>query len=542
MAYIKVKDLNFTYPNESKKALKNINLEINRGDYITVCGRSGCGKTTLLKQLKPALTPQGKREGEVLFEGEPILKLEPLEAAEKIGYVMQDIDEQIVTDKVWHELSFGLENLGRQPNRMRASVAEMAAYFGLSELFDKEIHKLSGGQKQLLNLASVMAMHPEVLILDEPTAQLDPISASDLLGTIRRLNLELGITVIITEHRLEEIFPVSDKVIVMDEGEIIFDGSPHDAGRLLYETKNEFFEALPSPVRLFYSLNLPDTYPCPLTVREGRALLNRLACKNKLNLSLNAADEKPEVKKETAIELKSVWLRYEKKGEDILKGINLRIDRGLIYALVGANGSGKSTLLKAISKILKPYKGRIYVNGELSMLPQDPKALFVKQSIREELEEMLESSLALKYEREVELKGSENVPLHPDALRAAKLCRLENLLTRHPYDVSVGEQERAALAKVLMTRPDILLIDEPTKGMDAAFKKHFAHILKDLKNMGVTILMVSHDIEFCAEYADRAGLIFDGEITAEDSPGAFFAENFFYTTSMAKMMRGIDVR
>ena len=250
MAHFHIENLTFSYPGSAVPTLDGVSLDIEKGEFLLLCGRSGSGKTTLLRQLKPALAPYGKRQGEILFDGKPIGELTSREQAEKIGFVMQDPQEQIVTDKVWHELAFGLENLGCDPAVMRLRVAEMASFFGIQDWFHREVAELSGGQKQLLNLASVMAMQPEVLILDEPTSQLDPISAGDFLNTLKKINRELGTTIVITEHRTEDIFPAADRVAVMEAGRLTFLGSPREVGLALCRSGSPLFSALPAPVRV----------------------------------------------------------------------------------------------------------------------------------------------------------------------------------------------------------------------------------------------------------------------------------------------------
>ena len=537
MAQFEIRDLSFSYPAaKGKKSLDAVSLSIERGEYIVLCGRSGSGKTTLLRQLKTVLAPHGKKAGQVLFCGVPLEDVSDRDQASRIGYVMQDPDDQIVTDKVWHELAFGLESLGTDQKTMRGRVAEMACYFGIADWFHKDVATLSGGQKQLLNLASIMAMQPEVLILDEPTSQLDPIAASDFLNTVRKINTELGTTVIITEHRLEDIFPHADRAIVMDDGKIIADGRPRDIGRLLHEKKNDMFAAMPTPVRVFYSA-LGDAahdnaQSCPLTVREGRTWLSRAFPQPPAGGVLEAEKFNDEVE-DPALSLKELWFRYEKDSPDILRGVSAEVPKGSLYAIVGGNGAGKSTTLKAVCGILKPYRGKIKVFGKpfekytsqelykgcLAMLPQDPKSLFVKKTVREDLEEMN--------------KDKEKV------LAMAKLCQIEGLLENHPYDLSGGEQQRAAMAKVLLTEPRLLLLDEPTKGIDSFFKETLAGILADLKAKGLTIIMVSHDVEFCARYADLVSMFFDGQVLTTDSPRRFFGSNSFYTTAANRMSRHV---
>ena len=531
MAHFEIKNLTFSYAAaKGKHSLENVSLTIEQGEFLVLCGKSGSGKSTLLRQLKTVLTPNGKRTGEILFRGVPLKQVSDREQSEKIGFVMQNPDDQIVTDKVWHELAFGLESLGCDQKTMRGRVAEMACYFGIQDWFHRDVATLSGGQKQLLNLASIMAMQPEVLILDEPTSQLDPIAASDFLNTVRKINTELGTTVIITEHRLEDIFPYADRAVVMDRGRVIADDAPGKVGQLLFEQSNPMFAAMPTPVRVYYGAG--GTGESPLTVRQGRSWLSR-RFPNRPEKDAIAAPPLPEEVKDPALVLKELWFRYEKDSPDILRGVSAEIPSGSLYAILGGNGAGKSTTLKAISGICRPYRGKVTLFGKpvdkyksselfhgcLAMLPQDPKSLFVKKTVREDLSEMTKDKSSLE--------------------RIAALCQITELLDSHPYDLSGGEQQRAALAKVLLTNPRLLLLDEPTKGIDSFFKETFAGILADLKKQGITIVMVSHDVEFCARYADVVSMFFDGQILTTDTPRRFFGSNSFYTTAAHRMSRHI---
>ena len=531
MAHFEIKDLTFSYASaKGRHSLENVSLTIEQGEFLVLCGKSGSGKSTLLRQLKTVLTPNGKRTGEILFRGVPLKQVSDREQSEKIGFVMQNPDDQIVTDKVWHELAFGLESLGCDQKTMRGRVAEMACYFGIQDWFHRDVATLSGGQKQLLNLASIMAMQPEVLILDEPTSQLDPIAASDFLNTVRKINTELGTTVIITEHRLEDIFPYADRAVVMEKGRVIADDTPGKVGQLLFEQANPMFAAMPTPVRVYYGAG--GTGESPLTVRQGRSWLSR-RFPNRPEKDAIAAPPLPEEVKDPALVLKELWFRYEKDSPDILRGVSAEIPSGSLYAILGGNGAGKSTTLKAISGICRPYRGKVTLFGKpvdkykslelfhgcLAMLPQDPKSLFVKKTVREDLSEMTRDKSSIE--------------------RIAALCQITELLDSHPYDLSGGEQQRAALAKVLLTEPKMLLLDEPTKGIDSFFKETFAGILSDLKKQGITIVMVSHDVEFCARYADVVSMFFDGQVLTTDTPRRFFGSNSFYTTAAHRMSRHI---
>ena len=532
MAHFEIRDLTFSYPSSEKESLKHVSLSVEQGEYIVLCGRSGSGKTTLLRHLKTVLAPHDTRTGEILLNGTPIDEVSHYDQSSKIGFVMQYPDDQIVTDKVWHELAFGLESLGTDQKTMRLRVAEMASYFGIQGWFHKDVTELSGGQKQLLNLASIMAMQPEVLILDEPTSQLDPIAASDFLNTVRKINIELGTTIIITEHRLEDIYHAADRVVVMDDGAVIADDTPRAVGAQLHREGHEMFAALPAPVRVFYGSGAEGD--CPLTVREGRSWLTETFADRtvaKASLPDEPETDEDEDEKNAVLRVKEAWFRYEKDSPDIMCGVNFTVPRGQLYAIVGGNGAGKSTTLKAICGICPIYRGRIEVFGKdqkkyksrelfkncLAMLPQDPKSLFVKKTVQEELEEMTHDGEKIR--------------------ETAEICEITDLLGSHPYDLSGGEQQRAALAKVLLTEPQLLLLDEPTKGIDNFFKVKFAAILARLKERGITIVMVSHDIEFCAEYADRVSMFFDGQILTSDTPRRFFRKNSFYTTAANRMSR-----
>ena len=531
MAHFQIEDLSFSYPTaKGKKSLDGVSLSIEKGEYVVLCGKSGSGKTTLLRQMKSVLAPHGRKNGEILFNGVPLDRVSQRDQSSKIGYVMQNPDDQIVTDKVWHELAFGLESLGCDQKTMRARVAEMACYFGIQDWFHRDVANLSGGQKQLLNLASIMAMQPEVLILDEPTSQLDPIAASDFLNTVRKINIELGTTVIITEHRLEDIFPYADRAIVMDGGKVIADDTPRKIGKLLWEQKSDMFAAMPTPVRVFYGAD--GMGDCPLTVRDGRNWLSREFTSEPVHKT-TPAEVLPDEIENPALSLKELWFRYEKDSPDILRGVSAKVPVGSLYAIVGGNGAGKSTTLKAICGICRPYRGSVKVFGKpvnkyksaelfggcLAMLPQDPKSLFVKKTVREDLEEMSKDKALIG--------------------EIAATCQIEKLLDSHPYDLSGGEQQRAALAKVLLTQPKLLLLDEPTKGIDSFFKETFAKILKQLQSKGITIVMVSHDVEFCAKYADMVSMFFDGQMLTTDTPRRFFGNNSFYTTAANRMSRHV---
>ena len=515
------KNVDFTYPEGEKKALSNVSFTVQQGEFVILCGPSGCGKSTLLRHLKSCLTPHGLFTGEIRYQGTLLSELSQREQAERIGYVLQSPENQVVTDKVWHELAFGLESLGYDTPTIRRRVAEIAAFFGIENWFYKDVTELSGGQKQLLSLASVMAMQPGVLVLDEPTAQLDPIAAADFLALLGKINRELGTTIILTEHRLEEAFPFATRIIVMDEGTIVCDDKPENVGLQLKDKGSGMFLAMPTAMRIWAAVE--TKLDCPMTVRDGSSFLSQRVAEEAL---LPLAEKDPPVYPEDiTLECEDLWFRYEKDSPDVVKGFSLKLRKGEFYAILGGNGAGKSTTLKVISGLRSAYRGDVRLQGKLGHLPQNPQTLFVKRTVREDLYEVFRGQKIPRQQQDSQVA------------RIVDLCGLREFLDRHPYDISGGEQQRTALAKVLLTAPDILLLDEPTKGFDAEFKVTFALILRRLIAQGTTILMVSHDVPFCAEYAHKCGLFFDGSIVAEGTPREFFSGNSFYTTPANRMAR-----
>lgn len=568
MNLVEIKDFGFSYPESSRKVLEHVNLNIKEGTLNVIMGRSGCGKSTLLRQLKSVLAPAGEKEGEILYRNIPLRDTDHRTQSQEIGFVMQNPDNQIVTDKVWHELAFGLESLGYDNATIRLRVAEMASYFGIQKWFYKNVSELSGGQKQLLNLASVMAMHPSLLILDEPTSQLDPIAASDFLETVKKINRDIGTTVLLTEHRLQDIIPYADRVFVMDEGTLFLEGKPREIGTKLKEQHHGMFLSMPVPMQIYAGTDSALT--CPLTVSEGRQWIREYIeekgiKKEKIqqaNQRLEKQGEKNEnetagffghlkrQKENTppAIQMKDVWFRYEKDSPDVIQDLSLEVKKGEFYALVGGNGTGKSTTLSLLGRVHQPYSGRIYLDGKdlrsfsdrklycgyLGVMPQNPQSIFLKKTVLEDLYSVIggrkekpsnEYPISMKKEKAIE--------------GIVSLTHLEGLLERHPYDLSGGEQQRLALAKVLLLRPKILLMDEPTKGMDAEYKEELGSILKKLQSHGMTIFMISHDVEFVAEYADTTGLFFEGNVVTSKKTRDFFAGNNFYTTAANRMARGL---
>lgn len=536
MVNFKIEHFGFSYPETETAALKDINLTVEQGEFIVICGKSGSGKSTLLRMLKPELTPKGKSEGEILFFGKKKNSFSFRDSAENIGFILQNTEYQTVTHSVRSELAFGLENLGLDSNTIRLRIAEISAYFSLENIIDKKTDELSGGQKQLVCLASVVAMHPKVIILDEPTAQLDPIAAAAFFDTTQKLCRENGITVIITEHRLENVIPIADRVIIMDNGKIISDCEPEKISKELLNG-NEFMKnSMPFPMRLYAQIDASSKIP--LNVSQAHKMLESLADK-KLKYTVATRTEK-NISDNIAVEMKDVRYAYDKNGY-VLKNMNLKIRQGSFFAIMGANGSGKTTAISIMSGIIECKSGKIKIfgkdikkyketnlyNGMIAVLPQKCESLFAGNTVKEDFEYLLKNSGCKKSEIDGKIKA------------VAEFTQISGLMNRHPYDISGGELQRAALAMVLLKEPKIIFLDEPTKGMDNMFKKQFAKKINELCNNGVTVIMVSHDTEFCAEYCDECAMFFDGMCVSQENKYDFFAHNYFYTTIANKISRDI---
>lgn len=611
MKIIELKKLSFRYSGEDKKVLSDIDLAIEEGGFYVICGASGSGKSTLLRQLKTSLQPVGQRSGRILYYGRDLEEVSQYTQSAKIGFVFQNPDTQIVTDKVWHELAFGLESIGMPQDMIRVRVAEMASYFGIQNWFYQSTDTLSGGQKQLLNLASVMVMHPKVLLLDEPVSQLDPIAAADFMATVHKLHAEFGITVIMAEHSLEEVAAYVDEVIFMKEGRLIAKGKMEELGNILETHDPSMEEILTVPMqiargyeklqkkkedtafttndRIPYTVALGQKWMAqrfplakqeeikgfPFTKQEetekfafakqeeAQRFLGAkqeeagrfTSVKQKEKKSLPAKDPKKQNRGKRsfdgkkipfAIQCTELCYHYPQADVDVVDHLSLFVEEGAIFALMGGNGSGKTTTLHLLGGLLKPQKGTIEFfgrslakykekelrNGILGVLPQDPTTLFVRKTVEEDLYEVLEDQ---KEQNQIKtFFGETKQEIWQNVIA---LLGIEDLLKKHPYDLSGGEQQKAALAKVLLRQPAILLLDEPTKGLDAGSKKRLGELLVGLSQKKVTILMVSHDIEFCAKYATKTGLFFDGNIASMQDTKEFFVENHFYTTAANRMCR-----
>lgn len=543
-AVLSCEHVSFCYPRQTDNAIEDISFSIGEAEFVVLCGQSGCGKTTLLRHFKKNQIPFGTGSGKLYYRGSDLETMDDRESAARIGFVGQNPDTQLVTDKVWHELAFGLENLGVPGEQIRRRTAEIAQYFGMESWFRRPVSELSGGQKQLLNLASVVIMQPDVLLLDEPTAQLDPIGTGRFLDTLRRLNRDLGTAVLLSEQRLEEVVPMADRVLIMHQGHLVADAVPGQCAAKLEAYERDHNEALPIAsampvaVRVWKACHYRDEANSPVSIRQGKSWLAdhvRKTGQPGEPIKSAVSDRHPchtakRAVSETALFVDRLCFGYQ-KDQRVLEDFTMRVPKGMLYAVVGGNGSGKSTALKAIMGICKSRRGNVKAAGKIRFLAQNPKSLFTELTAAEELMAML-----LPENGGAGLKEADRTQRVGEMLSYLELTAQRE---QNPMDLSGGQQQRLALGKLLLTEPDILLLDEPTKGLDGAFKEKLAEFLKDLCSKGKTVVLVSHDMEFCARYADQCGLLFDGQLISEGETRAFFRENVFYTTAAQRMSRGV---
>ncbi len=593
MALIEFNNFSFAYMNsdgtESEvKSLDSINLEIDYGDFVLLCGPSGCGKTTLLTNLKKELMPAGRRSGEIKFNGKRIIDMDEISSACDIGYLFQNPDSQIVTDTVIQEIAFPLENIGLPTEEIRNRISEIVAFFGINDILHKNVNELSGGQKQLVNLCSLLVLRPQVLLLDEPMSQLDPIASYEFLSIVRRLNEEFSITVIMSEHKADSIFPFIDKAVFLKEGKIEFVDNAHNICSEVID--DEIFENyLPAVTKIYNSLSVK--YPSliklntPLSIREGRRCLNtihddliKISNDDVDSINLNHdnlhitnkkyhSQEKSGIldkislggNKNALISMNGIYFAYE-KGKLILKNVDFELEKGDFVSLIGGNGVGKSTFLQLLVGILKPIKGKVkYKKGiKLAYVHQNPMIHFSKDNVKEEfLESILESNLlnnnSVGFNKETYddllkmtneeftesylLNGLEFDSIEFKFKELIEFFDICDLIDKHPYDCSGGEQQKIVIVKALLQNADVLVLDEPTKGLDPISSKNLANILNSLRDNGITILMTSHDLDFVANNCKRCLMLFDKDIQIDDDPKVIFAENNFYTTFVNRMVK-----
>lgn len=516
MEALSITSFRFSYP-ESEPTLDALDWTLEQGALALLVGDTGSGKTTLLRCLKPELAPTGLRKGTLKVFGEEVRELDPLESAQYIGYVGQDPDNQIVCDNVWHELAFGMENIGIEQNLMRRRVAETSYFFGMEPWIDQSTATLSGGQKQLVCLASVLALRPKIILLDEPTAQLDPVAEKNFLHALFRINRELGITIVVATHTpyamsnyATSAFFLHDRKLQAISTESVSLLAGEQEKRFSSERRDPQSNDKPRPDISAQENKETDTSS------PGTFASEEPDSENLLN------DSPP-----YTIRLGEVYFGYERDRRPVLRNLSLAVREGSIHALVGGNGCGKSTLLRVIAGALRPQHGKVVnpYKAQQALLPQNPKALFVCDTLDEELREWQA------------LSGYSD----HDITRVVTLLHLENLLAHHPYDLSGGEQQLAAFAKVSLTHPQLLLLDEPTKGLDAHAKAVLAGQLVEFSRGGGTVILATHDLALVEQIADVVSFLFDGEIACTEPTGLFFVNNLFYRPEYPGMADDVNL-
>lgn len=505
---ISIKDLDFSYINVvrgecvKKQALKNINIDIYEGEILLIMGPSGSGKTTLLRNMKDEAIPFGEKTGEIKSE----------EDSRKIAIVFSNPETQLVTSSVLNDLALSMENLGYDNYTQKKRMSETVSFFGIEDLLHRVPDTLSGGQKQMITLCEQLMVRPNILLLDEPISQLDPISAVNFIDTLRRLNEELGITIVMTEHRPDEVISMAHRMVYMENGEILYSGTKEAVLKQLWtsdDTKQRDFIPVVSKCSLLLD---KETKPC-VTPKELKLMVSGM------DIKVDADLKKPglNLKSDVIIRLREIFFSYDRE-HFALRNLSLDVYKGEFLCVMGSNGSGKSTLLKVICGILKAYMGSVKSKFEkIQFLPQDLNSFFTEDTIIEEtVFKGMDEDLYRKLVKELDLI---------------------DILYKHPYDLSGGEQQKAVLACILLRKPDMIIMDEPTKSMDPSLKHVVAKLLKE---SGATVMCATHDLEFAACYATRCVMLFNGEIAYSLEGREFFKENRYYTTSVSRAFRQID--
>ena len=525
---IEVRGLSFTYPGAEAPVLDGLDWSVPQGAFALLVGGTGSGKSTLLSLLKPEISPTGERAGELRVLGESVADMDVRTSAERVGYVFQDPENQIVCETVWHEMAFGLENLGLARDEMRRRVAETSYFFGLEDWLHRDTDTLSGGRKQLLSLAAVLALRPRVLLLDEPTSQLDPVAEKNFLHALFRVNRELGCTVVVATHQPRPMLEYATCAYRIEGGRVrevadmaslghregLFSGEVPGWGASR-RAKNGVFSSASG------KLGTLDPRAGALGAKKG--LKSGKSAEFEVQ-SLSQDDSGvpsragggrilQKMHGGSATTLSEGWFRYDRVSGWVLRGLDVTFSAGAVHAIVGGNGCGKSTMLSVLAKTARLQRGRM-VRGAASaaLLPQNPKALLVAETVRDEL---MEWASTCGYD-----EGAAQE-------RAAQLG-LDGLDARHPYDLSGGQRQLLALAKLLLISPELLLLDEPTKGLDLTSRRIIARALCKHAQAGGTVIMATHDLDFAEQVADDVAMMFDGEIACMEPPADFFADNVFY--------------
>ncbi len=554
MNILEIKNLNFNYV-DFPPLWENVNMQLEAGDFALLLGPSGSGKSCLMKHLIYKLAPYGNASGEILYKGQSLNSLSPYEHVKNIAYVSQNPDEQIVSESVWQELAFSLEQLGMPADKMRLRIAEVANFFGIQEWFWQKTNELSGGQKQILTLASAMVLKPEILVLDEADSNLDPVTRVSFLNILQRINVEMGTTILLSSHNWENTLDLANKVYYLNNQALRNFDSNRDFINFIYSEIPEEISALPTASQVSYQLQEISTNNVKTRQDLSKALVgNNLPSLRNLSAELNIENNEHSKGNNSAgqnlLEIKDLQFKYKKVGENILDHLNLSVPTKSICFILGGNGSGKSTLLKCIVEQLQ-YSGSIKINNvgntglktllpnrsskrpRISYLPQNTRLLFSADTILEEIRLAFEAVSKEDIPHLADIFAIELENFSPETLLIS--FGLGERMNFNPGDLSGGELQRAALALILLNKPQLLLLDEPSNNLAYNDIEHLSKILERLRNKGLTILAVSHDLEFASKIADSCALIFQGEIVSHAEPHRFFADNFFYTTDSCKI-------
>lgn len=473
MVLFETENLSFTYPKCDVKALDNINLIINKGDFLLLMGKTGCGKSTFLRLLKKEIAPYGNTDGHIINN------------SCYTGFVSQNPDVAFVSENVRGELAFALENAKMKNDDIAVKIGEVSSFFNLADILDKKICELSGGERAVVSIAAAMIVDVDALILDEPLAQLDPKATAQIISLLKRVNEELGVTVIMASHTCDGVVDFCDRLVIMEKGGILLNDSPD-----VLKNDDRALNYLPVYTSLFDKR--------PLTVKEAIPYADTLR-----EISLESAE-----KTETAVKIKNVTFAYGKKEKDIFSGLCFAAYKGRIHSVIGANGSGKTTLLKLIAGIKKAYSGKVKVNGRVAYMPQNPQFLFTQDTVAQEIKK-----------------------------ETAKRFGLSDYMNHHPYDLSGGQMQKLALAILSQQDFDILLLDEPSKALDTFSKKELMDYIKTLKENGKTVIIVSHDLDFAGDISDYVSFLSDSIITITGERRRVFSGLNYYTTQIRRITR-----
>lgn len=519
---IELQDVSYTYPGSEAAVLKDLSLEVKEGEFILVVGPSGAGKSTLLRSLN-GLVPHfygGAFRGKVRVAGHDPLAEGPRGMSAVVGFVLQDPESQFVVDSVEDELAFAMENHNLQQAVMRRRVEEVLDQLNIAHLRHRRINTLSGGEKQRVAIGAVLTLQPKVLVLDEPTSQLDPQAAEEVLTTLQKLNADLALTIILSEHRLERVVQYVDRVVYM----------PGNGIRPLIGTPEEVLmeaDLVPPLVRLAKELGWR---PVPLTIKEGRRFARQVKLPAGELETPSGRRKLPGDAGDPVIDVQNLWFSYN--GQEALRGINLSIAQGEFIALMGRNGSGKTTLLKHLVGLLRPQRGGVELWGEstkgkdtediarrVGYVPQNPGSLLFADTLRDELAFTLRSH---------GLSGGDYHSL-------LETLHLEHYIDTYPRDLSAGERQRAAMAAILVAEPEIILLDEPTRGLDYYQKRTLVQLLSAQQQEGRTVVMSTHDVELVAQCADRVLILGEGQVVVDGPARTVMNQSLVFSSQINKL-------